>query len=90
VSISSIGGCPPEVRVGFTASKRVGKSVHRNRCKRRLKSAVTSIFPFFSREGFDYVLIARKKCLVRDFTSIRRDLLKGMQVILGRLHDIHG
>lgn len=47
------------VRVGFTASKRVGGSVERNRAKRRLREAARRLVPQLGRPGCDYVLIAR-------------------------------
>jgi ribonuclease P protein component len=48
-----------QVRVGFTATKRIGGAVERNRAKRRLREAVRATFPTLARPGCDYVLIAR-------------------------------
>ena len=47
------------VRVGYTASKRVGGAVVRNRARRRLRAAAARILPECGRGGWDYVLIAR-------------------------------
>jgi ribonuclease P protein component len=49
----------PLVRVGFTATKRIGGAVERNRAKRRLREAARLMLPEHARPGFDYVLIAR-------------------------------
>lgn len=46
-------------RVGFTASKRVGNAVRRNRAKRRLRALVRQEMPDLARPEIDYVLIAR-------------------------------
>ena len=46
-------------RIGFTASKKVGNAVHRNRAKRRLRSVVGQTMPSLARSDVDYVLIAR-------------------------------
>src|SRR6185369_10014831 len=57
--------CPPgagageKVRVGFTASRKVGNAVVRNRAKRRLRAAAAEILARDGRPGTDYVLIAR-------------------------------
>jgi ribonuclease P protein component len=47
------------IRVGFTASKKVGGSVERNRAKRRLREAARLLLPLHGRPGCDYVFIAR-------------------------------
>ena len=46
-------------RVGFTASKKVGNAVARNRAKRRLRAAVDQVMPEHAAPGHDYVVIAR-------------------------------
>jgi len=48
----------PDLRIGFSVSKRVGKSVVRNRVKRRLREAVRPYVPEL-RPGQDLVFIAR-------------------------------
>src|SRR4051812_12552585 len=47
------------VRVGFTASRKVGNAVVRNRAKRRLRAAADELVARDGRLGTDYVLIAR-------------------------------
>src|SRR3546814_18546092 len=53
------------VRVGFTASRRVGNAVGRNRARRRLRAAVQAVIPSHARAGHDYVVIARAETLRR-------------------------
>lgn len=65
-------GAPP--RVGFTASKRVGNAVARNRAKRRLRAAAASVLPLHGRPGTDYVLIARAETGARVYTELLADL----------------
>jgi ribonuclease P protein component len=47
------------IRVGFTATRRIGGAVVRNRAKRRLREAARQMLPTLGRPGCDYVLIAR-------------------------------
>ena len=45
--------------IGFTATKKIGSSVVRNRVRRRLREAARLIFPRYARPGFYYVLVGR-------------------------------
>ncbi len=47
------------IGVGFTATRKVGGAVVRNRAKRRLREAARALLPVHGRPGFDYVLVAR-------------------------------
>ncbi|MBN8606437.1 MAG: ribonuclease P protein component [Caulobacterales bacterium] len=48
------------IGVGFTASKKVGGAVARNRAKRRLREAARQLLPQHGQAGVDYVLVARQ------------------------------
>ena len=73
---------PPAPRIGFTASRKVGIAVERNRARRRLKAAVAAILPQAGEPGFDYVVIARTETLTRPFA----DLLRDLETALKRVH----
>ena len=73
----------PEVRVGFTASKKIGNAVARNRAKRRLRAVAREILPRMAQPGWDYVLVAKPAVTtVRDFGLLIADLTGA----LTRLH----
>lgn len=62
------------IRVGFTASRKVGNAVARNRAKRRLRAAAALVLTQFGRPGCDYVLIARAGTPARLFSDLVGDL----------------
>ena len=62
------------IRVGFTATRRVGGAVQRNRAKRRLRAAAADVLPGAAAPGCDYVLIARRATLDRPYAALVRDL----------------
>ncbi len=47
------------IGAGFTATKKIGNSVTRNRAKRRLREAAGQLLPLHGQVGADYVFIAR-------------------------------
>jgi ribonuclease P protein component len=66
-------------RVGFTASRKIGNAVARNRAKRRLRAAAAARLPLLARAGHDYVLIARASVLTRDFPLLLEDLTQAVK-----------
>ena len=60
---------------GFTATKRVGNAVTRNRVKRRLRSAAFDVLPDKAKSGHAYVLIGRKETQYAPADKIRKDLI---------------
>ena len=65
---------PETLRLGFTASKKIGNAVARNRAKRRLRAAAYALLPLSGRPGHDYVLVARAGILTRDFMALKGDI----------------
>lgn len=65
-------------RVGFTASRKVGDAVRRNRAKRRLRALADAMLPVYAAAGHDYVMIARAGITARDHGALRRDLITAL------------
>jgi ribonuclease P protein component len=64
----------PELGLGFTASRRIGKAVARNRARRRLREAARRILPGPAEPGFNYVIVARPAALTCPFDLLLQDL----------------
>jgi ribonuclease P protein component len=67
------------VRVGFTASRKVGNAVKRNRARRRLRAVAEDVLARHAEPGMDFVLIARPATVDRDFQALTGDLIAGLK-----------
>ena len=68
-------------RVGFTASRKVGGAVSRNRAKRRLRAIAQQGLPSIAQVGATYVLIARQRTLTRSFTQLEQDFSSALREV---------
>ncbi len=64
----------PLVRAGFTATRRIGGAVVRNRAKRRLREAARLLLADLARPGYDYVFIARGGVTTRPWPRLLDDM----------------
>lgn len=62
------------VRLGFTATRKVGGAVVRNRAKRRLREAARLLIPAHGVAGSDYVLVARMGTAERNWDRLLDDV----------------
>lgn len=64
----------PCARLGITVSRKVGRSVQRNRARRRLRAVAREVLPEEAQPGTDYVLIGRAGTLTRRYADLQDDL----------------
>ena len=62
------------IRIGYTASKKTGNAVDRNRIKRRMRAAAREIITQYGQPGIDYVLIGRRFCVQSPYDTLCKDL----------------
>ena len=62
------------LRLGFTATKKIGNAVARNRAKRRLREAARLMLGAAPPAGWDLVLVARDATGARDWQKLLGDL----------------
>jgi len=80
-------GTAEPLRLGFTASKKVGNAVVRNRARRRLREAARQVLPVEARSGLDLVLVARRDTATRPFAQLLADLSRALARVGGRDQD---
>ncbi len=64
-----------KARIGFTATKRLGKAHIRNRTKRRLRAVMREIYDKYALDNVDYVLVGRYDTYCCPFEDLRRDVI---------------
>ena len=77
-------GSEQDARIGFTASRKIGGAVSRNRAKRRLRAAAASIMPGRVLAGHDYVLVARSGVLTCVFANLAAELISALDEMARR------
>ena len=66
------------IRTGFTATKKIGNAVVRNRAKRRLREVARALLPQLGQKGMDYVFIARDSTAARPYEALLDDGRKAL------------
>lgn len=67
-----------DIRAGFTATKKIGNAVIRNRAKRRMRALAEALLPDLGRVGYDYVFIARSTLVEQEWNTLMGDVSKAL------------
>jgi len=67
------------VRVGFTATKKIGNAVKRNRARRRLRAAVAEVLIGVATPPVDLVIVARQGTIGRPYGELKTDLQSALR-----------
>lgn len=67
-----------DINVGFTATKRIGNAVVRNKAKRRLRDCARQYLPTLGVNGHDYVFIARAETPTMDWKELQAHVEKAL------------
>ncbi|MCP4355184.1 MAG: ribonuclease P protein component [Proteobacteria bacterium] len=72
ILVTKLDNNSEKLKVGFTASKKIGNAVVRAKSRRRLRAAFQEINPEIINafEGFEFNIIARYKSLTVDFEKL--------------------
>ncbi|MDE2238681.1 MAG: ribonuclease P protein component [Rhodospirillales bacterium] len=76
------GGQEEAVRVGYTATKKIGNAVIRNRAKRRLREAARLVLAGRPMPGVELVLIARRETGDMEFSRLKQNFAKALDEVL--------
>ena len=75
-------------QIGFTAGKRLGNAVTRNRCRRRLKECYR-LYRNEAPVGMDIVIIARRGLVTADWADIVaafRDIMRRVNRLISKIN----
>ena len=75
---SGIGILPEKLldskRLGYTATKKLGNAVRRNRAKRLMREIARNIINQYGKKNFSYVLIAKKQIFDTPIQKLENEL----------------
>lgn len=74
------------LRFGFTATRKIGNAVERNRIRRRLRGALRVVLPRLPQAlpALDLVILARRTTIDHPFADLLADLERAILVLSGR------
>ena len=71
-----------KIGVGYTATKKIGNSVKRNKAKRIMRELAKKVIIKYGKTNYYYVLIAKNSLLTKPFKELEIELEKVIRRIL--------
>lgn len=70
-----------DIMVGYTATKKIGNAVKRNKSKRRLRAVVREVLVKYAMPHVDYVFVARLSTATCDYNELKSDTVYAIKRI---------
>ena len=67
------------IRVGYTATKKIGNAVFRNKSKRRLRAVAREVLDQYALASIDYIFIARNSTAVCKYSELKQDAVYALK-----------
>ena len=64
------------INVGYTATKRLGNAIKRNKAKRIMRELAKKVILKYGKKNFYYVIIAKNSLLKTTFKNLENELIK--------------
>lgn len=78
-----------DIMVGYTATKKIGNAVLRNKSKRRLRAVVREVLVKYALPHTDYVFIARNSTPFCDYQELKSDTVYAIKKINKTFMDVN-
>ena len=69
-------GTNDKINIGYTATKKLGNAITRNKAKRRMRELARKVFTKYGKKNFYYVIIAKTPILKIPFKTLELELEK--------------
>ena len=76
------------INVGYTATKRLGNAIKRNKAKRIMRELAKKVISKYGKKNFYYVIIAKNSLLKTTFKNLENELIKIIKKYLKQLKQL--
>ena len=76
IQIMQDQGLNDKINIGYTATKKLGNAINRNKAKRRMRELARKVIKKYGKKNFYYVIIAKTPILKMPFKTLELELEK--------------